>query len=107
VIPASHRATRSSAAPIGDAGTRGSDALSRSAEPPLGLPVAGVRQASLRVQGFGHLDHRVAAGGAEVGEEDIKHRGHLHQPGHEKADLAKPLGEFFEIRAEVEECLVG
>jgi hypothetical protein len=42
-----------------------------------------------------------------VGEEDVKHRGHLHQPGHEKADLAKPLGEFFEIRAEVEECLVG
>ncbi len=36
---------------------------------PLGLTVAGVRQASLRVQGFGHLDHQVAAGGAEeVGE---------------------------------------
>jgi hypothetical protein len=62
----------------------------------------------LRVQGTGHLDHQVAAGGAaEVGEEVVKHRGHLHQPGHEKADLAKPLGEFFEIRAEVEECLVG
>jgi hypothetical protein len=34
-----------------------------------------------------------------MGEEDVKHRGHLHQPGHEKADIAKPLGEFFEIRA--------